>query len=574
MSHLASSAFLLLLAWLTVPPESWLGAATQPYDFLIKGGQVIDGSGNPAFRADVAVRGDRIAAVGRGLQGTAVRIIDAAGQVVTPGFIDLQGSPFGVLVDGRAESKVRQGVTTEVFGESGSAGPVLGPAVAPMQDYLDPTGIQVDWSTLDGYFRRIQRQGTALNIASYVGVGQLRLSVMGNVDRPPTDQEMKRMESLLAQAMEEGALGLSSGLPYPPNSYASRRETILLARVAARYGGIYATHMRSEGSRILEALDEAISVGEEAGLPVHIAHLKVTGRNMWGRMGIVIEHISRARSRGVELTAYQYPYLAGMGPLQKCIPPRFQQGTATDLANLLGQDRVREQIRQAIENGEPGWESNVVALTGGFEGIVLASVRKPENKIYEGRTLHQVASLTKKDPVDALLDLLVSEEGKYTPALFFHMSEEDVRLAMKQPWVAVGSDGIAVSPSLRSLGQAHPRFYGTYPRILGHYVREKGVLSLADAVRKMTSLPAQIVGLPDRGLLKPGMAADLVIFDPESVNDRATFEQPDHFPDGISFVVVNGRLVVADGEQTEALPGKVLYGPGRHPSIAEELRAR
>ena len=537
------------------------------YDLLIVHGHILDGTGSPWFEGSVAIKDGKIVDVGRLNNATASRVIDAAGLVVAPGFIDLHShSDYTLLVDGRAQSKIRQGVTTEIIGESASAGPILGPAVPDFDNGTAPLtqkdGLKRDWTTLGEYFARAERQGISVNVASYVGSGQLRLDVMGNVNRAPSAGELEKMEGLADQSMRDGAIGVASGLIYAPNMFAKTDELIELSKVAARYGGLYTTHIRGEGSNSLEALNEAIEIAEKAGLPGHILHFKMNGEANWGRMGELIKLIQAARDRGLDITADQYPYLAGMTSLQQCLPPKYLEGTSGDVVARLGDPKARAEIRSAIANGLHGWDNNEVKDCGGWHGVMLASCSRPENKQYEGKRMDEVAHMMGKDPVDALCDLLIAEHA--TPmAIYFSMSEADVELAMKQPWVGIGSDGAAVEPSMAFMGRPHPRFYGTFPRVLGVYVREKGVLTLPDAVRKMTSLPAAIIGLQDRGLLRPGMAADVTIFDPQTVKDRATFEDPSQYPAGIPYVIVNGAVVIDRGEHTGAKPGRVLYGRGK-----------
>jgi dihydroorotase/N-acyl-D-amino-acid deacylase len=538
-------------------------AAESGYDLLIINGRIIDGSGSPWFEGSIAVKDGKIAAVGRLPNAAAQRVIDAGRLIICPGFIDLHShSDYTLLVDGKAESKIRQGVTTEILGESESAGPILGPAVPEFDKEMTRYGLTRDWTTLGEYLARVARQGSSVNIASYVGSGQVRMDVLGNVDRAPTPEEMERMKVLVDQAMREGALGLSSGLIYPPNSFATTAELIALAEVAARYGGIYTSHIRGEGDHWKRAIDEAIEIGEKARLPVHILHFKIDGRSNWGQMAQQVSEVQAARDRGVDITVDQYPYIASMTGLEMCIPPKYLEGSSDQVVARLKDPKVRADIRQAIADGLPGWESNQVKSVGGWHGVLMASLQKSENKQYEGRRMDEVAKKMGKDPLDALCDLLVSEGGS-AEAVYFSMSEPDVELAMKQPWLGVGSDGSAVSPEMAFIGKPHPRFYGTFPRVLTVYVRERKVLSLPDAVRKMTSFPAQICGLMDRGLLRPGMAADITVFDPKAVADQATFQNPLLYPVGIPYVIVNGVVVIDQGQHTGEKPGRVLYGRGR-----------
>jgi N-acyl-D-aspartate/D-glutamate deacylase len=533
------------------------------YDLLIINGHILDGTGNPWFAGSVAIKGGKIADIGRLPNATARRVIDARDLVVAPGFIDLHShSDFTLLVDGAGQSKIRQGVTTEILGESESAGPILGPAIPEFDKGLARYGLSRDWTTLGEYFARLERQGTSINIASYVGSGQVRMDVIGNVNRPPTPEEMEEMKRLVEQAMRDGALGLSSGLIYAPNMFAKTSELIELAKVAAKYGGIYTSHIRGEGAGWKKAVDEVVEIGEKGGLPVHILHFKIDTQAYWGQIVDEIKEIQAARDRGVDVTVDQYPYIASMTGLEMCLPPRFLEGTSEERVARLKDPKERAYIRRAIATGLPGWEDDEVKNVGGWHGVLVASLQKPENKRYEGKRMDEVARLMSRDPVDALCDLLISEEGS-AEAIYFCMSPANVELAMKQPWLGIGSDGVAVSLEMAFVGRPHPRFYGTFPRVLGVYVREKKVLTLPDAIRKMTSLPAQITGLSDRGVLRPGLAADLTLFDPKTVADKATFENPLQYPVGIPYVIVNGVVVIDHGEHTNARPGRVLYGRGK-----------
>ena len=545
------------------PQQTTTQKARPQYDLLIKGGRIIDGSGSPWYEGEVAVKNGKIAAVGRLVNPTARRVIDATGLVVAPGFIDLHThSDYTLLVDGDAQSKIRQGVTTEIIGEDASAGPFTSPSQPDVSKSSRPPGFKRNWETLAQYFDVVRKSGISLNVASYVGAGQVWMGVIGNVNRRPTPAEMKKMEDLVAQAMQQGAIGLSSGLIYPPNSYMTTDDLIHLASVAARYGGIYTSHIRGEGANEPQALAEAIEIGEKARLPVHILHFKMDGKPNWGHAIDPVRIIQAARDRGIEVTADQYPYIASMTHLEQCLPPRFLEGSLEHRVELLKNPKVREEIRRDIAHGLPGWVNNEVQSTGGWHGVMVAAVDKAEDKQYEGKRMDEVATMMHTDPVNALCNLLVNEGGT-AYAIYFGMSEPDVELIMKQPWVGIGSDGVAVSPAMAFVGKPHPRFYGTFPRVLGVYVRERHVLTLADAVRKMTSLPAHLTGLKDRGLLAPGMAADITLFNPQTVSDKATFEEPLQYPAGIPFVIVNGVVVINNGEHTGAKPGEVLYGRGK-----------
>ncbi len=542
-------------------------AQERPYDLLIVGGHIVDGSGSPWYAGSVAVKDGVIADIGRLEGASAKQTIDATGLVVAPGFIDLHThSDYTLLVDGNAESKIRQGVTTEILGEANSAGPILGPAIEEFDRSSAPLsqkgGIKRDWTTLGEYFARVERQRISVNIASYVGSGQVWEDVLGNVNRRPTPEEMEKMKALVDHAMRDGAIGLASGLIYAPNMFATTDELVELTKVSAKYGGIYTSHIRGEGASGIKAIQEAIEISEKAGLPAHILHFKMDGKENWGHMAGQIQVIQAARDRGVDITADQYPYLAGMTGLKQCLPPKFLEGTSDEIVARLKDPKAREEIRRDITQGLSGWDNNEVRAVGGFHGVMLASVQKPENKKYEGQRMDEIARAMGQDPVDTLCDLLISE-GAAPYAIYFAMSDPDVDLAMKQPWVGFGSDGVAVNPSMDFMGKPHPRFYGTFPRVLGVYVREKHVLTLPDAIRKMTSLAAQITGLTDRGLLRPGMAADITLFDPATVLDKATFENPMQYPVGIPYVIVNGVVVIDHGLHTGARPGRVLYGRGK-----------
>ncbi|MGH9430848.1 MAG: N-acyl-D-amino-acid deacylase family protein [Terriglobia bacterium] len=548
-----------------VPGALWSVAFCQParepqYDLLIVHGHIIDGSGSPWYEGSVAVKGGKIVAAGRLIHPTARRVIDAAGLVVAPGFIDLHShSDYTLLVDGDGQSKIRQGVTTEIIGEDASAGPFAGPDQPDISKSPRPPGFTRNWETLGQYFDVLQKHGISLNVASYVGSGQVWMDVMGNVNRRPTPEEMEKMEALVAQGVQDGAIGLSSGLIYAPNMFETTQDLIPLAKVAAKYGGLYASHIRGEGDNGPVALREAIQIGEQAGLPVHIFHFKMDGKENWGRMADLIQIIQEARERGIDVTADQYPYTAGWTNLAQCLPPKFLEGSLKRRVELLKDPKMRKEIRRDIAQGAPGWTNNEVKSVGGWHGVMVSAVQKPEDKQYEGQRMDEVAQMMHTDPVDALCNLLVAEGGS-AYAIYFSMSEADVELAMKQPWVGIGSDGAAVNPGMTFVGKPHPRFYGTFPRVLGVYVRQKHVLTLPDAIRKMTSFPAQITGLTDRGLLRPGMAADITIFNPRTVSDRATFENPLQYPEGIPYVIVNGKIVMDRGRHTGNKPGRVLRG--------------
>jgi len=557
-----SSVLLLLgLAWLLAGGLSAGGAADEPYDLLILGGRVVDGSGSPWTREDIAVRGDRIVARGRLEGAPARRVIDATGLIVAPGFIDMLGqSEFNLLVDASAESKIRQGITSEITGEGGSAAPQNDRTLSDLDPFVARFQLAVDWQDFEGYFARLERQGTAINLGSYVGATQVRQAVLGSENRAPTAAELAEMQRLVKEAMAHGALGLSTSLVYAPANYARTAELVALARVAAEGGGLYATHMRGEGRGIFPALEETFTIAREAGIPVEIFHLKLAGKDMWGRMSEVVARIEAARAQGLDIAADQYPYIAGATSLAASIPPWAHAGGRDDLLNRLRDPATRTRLRREISQPANDWE-NFYWMSGGAEGVLISSVNHKELKPYEGLRLAEIARQRGEDPIEALFDVLLADQAQ-TGAIYFLMSEEDVQQAMKQPWVSVGTDYPAVrTEGPLSTWKPHPRAYGTFPRILGRYVREQKLLRLEEAVRKMTWLAAQRVGLGDRGLLVPGFYADIVVFNPETIGDRATFESPQQYSTGVDTVVVNGQLVLDGGRMTGALPGRVLRGP-------------
>lgn len=533
--------------------------AEAPYDLLIRGGRVVDGTGSPWFRGDVAIRGDRIAAVGLLPGARAHDTIDATGLVVAPGFIDMLGhSEHSLLRDGRAISKITQGITSEITGEVTSVVPVNENTLREMGD---SARARITWTDLDGYFRELERGGTAINLGTFVTVGSVRRAVMGDADRAPTPEELERMKEMVAAAMRQGAMGLSTGLIYAPASYATTGELTELARVAARYGGGYASHIRSEGDRLIEAIQEAIQIGEGAGTWVQIHHLKASGRPNWGKMREAVATIQAARDRGVDVTADQYPYPASGTGLDAIIPNWAHAGGTDSLLARLRDPDTRARLRAELTEGGTDW--SIGASSGGPQGVMIASVNTDSLEKYQGMRLDAVARERGQPVVDALLDILLADRAG-TAAIYFSMSEEDIETAMRQPWVSVGIDAGARAADSTITGKPHPRAYGSFPRILCRYVRERGVLTLEDAVRKFTALPAARVGLDERGVVKAGTYADLTLFDPATVCDRATFEEPVQTSVGIRHVIVNGVPVLRNGEPTGERPGRGLRrGRGR-----------
>ena len=540
------------------PPSSTL--QTQ-YDTLILNGRVVDGTGSPWYAADVAIKDGRIAAIGRLAGAPAARTIDAAGKVVAPGFIDMLGqSELTVLVEPTLPSKIFQGITTEVTGEGGS--------VAPLDDRIieaDKVGyahlkITPDWRTHAQYFARAEKQGIGINMAHFVGATQVRRMVLGDADRQPSAAELDRMKALVRDAMEQGAVGLSTSLQYAPAPYAKTEELIALAREAAKYGGVYATHMRSEAGAVLEALDEAIRIGREAGIPVEIWHLKAAGKRNWGRMTDIVAKIEQARRDGVDVTADTYGYTAWFNSFSAFIPPWAHDGGDEKLLERLKDPAVRARIRaDMLKADDASWDNEWQEIPGP-ESVLIGAVQNADLKSIQGRTLAEVAAAWKMDPIDALCEILIRDRA-FTYVAVFGMSEPDVALAVAQPWVAFNNDSQGTSPT-GPLGQEHPhpRAYGTFPRVIRKYVREDRLLTLEEAVRKMTALPAQKMRLADRGVVKAGLWADLVVFDPATLTDKATFAEPNQLSVGMDYVLVNGVAVIAGGRATGARPGKVLKG--------------
>lgn len=544
----------LLLALVTA-----LSAAPDPHDLLIAGGHVVDGTGTPWVRADVAITGDRIAAIGRGL-GPARDTLDATGLVVAPGFIDVLGhSEFRLLADGRAISKIHQGVTSEITGEVSSVVPASERAREAKRSEIEPWGVEYTWDDLDGYFDELESRGTAINLGTWIGLSSLRLHGVGSEDRPPTEDEMAAMEAALERAMEQGAFGLSSGLIYAPGRYASTDEIVRLASVAARHGGIYATHMRSEGARLLESIDEAIEIGERSGAPVLIHHLKASGRANWGKMEAAVERIEVARSRGIDVIANVYPYTASSTGLAVILPAWAEGETPEETLAKLRDPQTRRRLETFLSGTTAGGAPELATSAGGPAGVQISDAVEDSLARYEGMRLSEVAEARGQSPAAALVDLLLADELR-TSAIYFSMDEDDLVTALRKPWVTVGGDaGVrALTEGPLATDTPHPRAFGTFPRILCRYSREMGLFPLEEAVRRMTALPAARVGLHERGVLKSGLVADLAVFDPDEVCDRATFEDPKRLPVGIEHVIVGGVPVVRDGEATGAKPGRGL----------------
>jgi dihydroorotase/N-acyl-D-amino-acid deacylase len=537
-----------------------------PFDLVVRGGELIDGTGGPARRADVGVRGDAIVEIGALSRSTATRVIDAAGMVVAPGFIDMHShSDLPLLVDGRSLSKITQGVTTELLGESDSPAPVIGHVRGEVERSLGGLGLRLDWTTFAEYFQRLERQQIAVNVVALVGAGQVRAAVVGFDKRAPSANELSQMQALVDRAMQDGAAGLSSGLIYVPNSYASTEELIELARVAARHGGIYVSHIRNEDDGLLVALREAATIGREAGLPVEVLHLKrnlarLDGAAQATTMREAIGVIEEARQQGVKMAANVYPYAASQTTLNANLLPQWAlEGGREQLLTRLRDPRTRARIRS---------ESQAI-LTSPLSGrradtVMLARTSHEPHQRFQGMRIKQIADDMKEDASGALLDIIDKSDG-LASGIYFGMREEDVALALTQPWTTIGSDGSGLAPTgILARSHPHPRSYGTFPRVLGHYVREARVLTLPQAIHKMTGLPAERLGLADRGTVKVANKADLVVFDPGTISDRATFDQPHQLSVGVQWLVVNGALVIDKGAPTGTLPGRVL----RHTTTA------
>ena len=537
------------------------------FDLLISGGDVIDGSGTPSRRADIGVVGERIVEVGDLSGRPANRTIDARGLTVAPGFIDVQGqSGTTLLADGRAESHLRQGITTEIIGEAGS--PAFWSNATAEAEALAPFGVPFDWSGFAEYGERLRQRGIAINLGTLVPASQIRREVIGLENRPATPDELARMEELADRAMRDGAFGLSSALIYVPGSFASTEELVALARVAARHDGIYVSHVRGESFRLFDALDEAIRIGRDARLPVVVYHLKVAARANWGRMGEAVGKLEAARKGGVDVTATMYPYTAGGTNLNATLPLWVQEGGREAMLARLKDPSTRARARREIETTIDGWENLILGST--FEGIQVASVPAEADQSVVGKRIAEIAQARNQDVWDTYFGL-IQQTGGRVGALFHMMSEEDVKTGLAWEAVTIGTDSAAVrtdGPLAR--GAPHPRAYGTVPRVLAKYVREDEVLSLPDAIRRMTSAAASQFHIPDRGAIRPGLFADLVVFDPASIRDTATYERPHQYATGISHVVVNGVPVLSDGQVTDSRPGRMLVGAGAATAVTEK----
>jgi N-acyl-D-aspartate/D-glutamate deacylase len=539
-------------------------APSAAFDLVITNGHIIDGTGSPWYSGDIGIRDGKVAAIGNLANSPRKRTIDAAGKVVAPGFVDLLGqSELSILVEPRLPSKICQGITTEITGEGGSAAPLNDAIIQADRSSYEHYQISPDWRTFRQYFARLEKQGMGINLASYVGATQVRRMVLGDEDKQPTFQQLEQMKALVRDAMKDGAVGVSTSLEYAPAPYAKTDELIALAAEAGKFGGIYSTHMRDESDSVLEAIDEALRIGREAHVPVEIWHIKVAGKNNWGRMPEVVTKINAARAAGADVTADTYAYTAWFNDFSAFIPPWAHDGGAAKLVERLKDPAMRDRIRKDMLTPSRDWDNEWQEIPGP-EAIMIGIVQNPKLVTLQGKRLSDVARMWNKDPIDALFDFLIDDP--FAGVAVFGMSQPDVTLALQQPWVAIDNDSSGTSPEgLLGREHPHPRAYGTFPRILRKYVREEKALSLEDAIRKFSALPAQRLRLTDRGVLKAGMWADVAIFDPTTVRDLATFENPNQLSEGMEYVLVNGVPVIAEGKMTGALPGKVLRGAGFAP---------
>jgi len=537
-------------------------AAAPDYDLIIRNGHVIDGTGSPWYSGDVAIRDGHIAAIGNLGDAHAKRTIDANGMVVAPGFIDMLGqSDLSMMVDPRLPSKIYQGITTEITGEGESAAPLNEAIIRNNQPGYDHYHLTVDWRTFPEYFARLRKQGMGINLGSYVGAATVREMVVGYVDRAPTPEELERMQALVADAMRAGARGLSTALQYPPAPYAKTEELIALASTAGRFGGIYATHMRSESNAEMAALDETFRIGREAHIPVEIFHLKAAGKQNWGKAGDAIARIEAARASGLDVAADTYAYTAWANNLGAFIPPWASDGGNAKLVERLKDPATRAKIRQDMLTPTGQWDNEWLSIEGP-QDIIITTVTSTALQPYVGKRVNEIAAQWHEDPIDTICDFLIKDDGA-TQVAVFGMSEPDVQLILKQPWVSINNDAGGTSPEgLLGKDHPHPRAYGTFPRILAKYVRDEKLLTLPDAIRKFSALAAQREHLVDRGVLKQGMWADVVVFDADTVHDVATYDDPNKLSVGMQYVLVNGVPVIDGGNMTGALPGQVLLGPG------------
>lgn len=556
--------YLILLLILAVPLTA-LGQTAQSGDFdvLIKGGTVYDGTGRAPRRVDVAIKGDRIVGIGNLQRAQARNVVDARGMAVAPGFINmLSWSTESLIADGRSQGELRQGVTTQIMGEGWSMGPLNDRLKKQVVDEQDDIKFDIEWTTLAEYLRYLETRGVSQNVASFVGATTVRQYVLGESDVQPTPAQLQEMRELVRQAMEEGALGVGSSLIYAPAFYAKTEELIELCKVAARYKGKYISHLRSEGNEWVEAVEELIRISREAGLPAEIYHIKAAGRQNWNKVDKVIALVNAARRQGLKITADMYMYPAGATGLNASLPPWTMDGGYEALFKRLEDPTLRQKIASEVRTPSDKWE-NLYLAAGSADRVLLVGFKSEKLKPLTGKTLAEVAKMRGKDPIETIMDLILEDRSR-VGTVYFLMSEENLKKELRQPWVSLGSDGASMAPEgvfLKS--STHPRAYGNFARLLGKYVREEKVISLTEAVRRLTSLPATNLGLNGRGFLRTEMFADVVVFDPATIADRATFEKPHQYSVGVKHVFVNGIQVLKDGEHTDARPGRALWGPGK-----------
>lgn len=555
-------SLLLLLSSSFCLSQTRQNATPANFDVIIRGGTVYDGTGGVPRRADVGLKGDRIAAIGNLKSATAANIVDATGLAVAPGFINmLSHSESSLIADGRSQGELRQGVTTQIFGE-GSMGPLSDEMKRRRVSGQGDLRFEIPWTTLAEYMTYLEKHGISQNVASFVSATTVRENVIGLEDKPPTPEQLDRMRELVRREMEAGALGVTTALIYPPAFYAKTDELIELCKVAAKYKGKYIAHIRSEGNQLIEAVEETLRISREAGLPAEIYHLKASGESNWNKMDKVIAMINDARRKGMKISADMYTYTAGATGLDAAMPPWVFDGGRAAADKRLQDPETRKKISEAIRTPSNDWE-NLYMLAGSPDRILLVSFRSEALKPLTGKTLADVAKMRGKDPIETIMDL-VHEDGSRVGTVYFMMSEENIKKQLRQPWVSLGSDAASMAPEgafLRS--STHPRAYGNFARLLGKYVREEKVITLQEAIRRLSGLPATNLGLDHRGFLKAGMFADVVVFDPATIADRATFENPHQYSVGVKHVFVNGTQVLKDGEHTNAKPGRALWGPGK-----------
>jgi N-acyl-D-amino-acid deacylase len=545
------------------PPAPAAPVRDARFDVLITNGRVVDGTGAPWFRADVGIIGDRIAAIGQLAGRDAKQRIDASNLIVAPGFIDMLGqSEFNVLADPRAASKITQGITTEITGEGSSVAPLNDALVRSAQPTYDRFKVVLDFRTLDEYFARLEKNRPAINVGTFVGAGGLRAYVVGSEQKPASAADLDAMKKLVDQAMQHGALGVSTSLQYVPGRFATTDEIVELAKVARQHGGIYISHQRSESAQIIPSLDEVFAVAERANIPAEVWHLKTAYKANWGRMPEVLKHFDAARARGLDVTANMYPYDRASNGLDACLPLWVREGGLDQMVSRLKDASLRERIKRDMDDANAkDWENQWYG-SGGGAGVMVSTVLDPALRKWEGKNLVEIGKEMGKDPRDAAMDLVIADRGE-TSVIISIMREDDVRLALSHPMISIGTDsGARAEDGPFSESKSHPRAWGSFPRVLGKYVRDERLITLEDAVRRFTSRPAGRVGITDRGILRPGMKADVTIFNPQTIRDVSTFVDPTHYSQGVEHVLVNGRAVVSGGKITSERPGEPVRGPG------------